>query len=82
MSCKTLALTLLLGAVDDVTGRDRSDLRNVIYNDTSSGEGKRLKNNALDFFFSKESEPYCLYWCDMADEPLTRFRHKLKKYKK
>ena len=82
MSCKILALTLLLDAVDDVTGRDRTDLQNVIYKDTTQGEGRRLKNCALDFFFSRESEPYCLYWCDMAGQPLLRFRRRLKDYKK
>jgi len=82
MSCQTLALTLLRDAVDDVTGRDRTVFNRVIYKDTSKGEGKRLKNNALDFFFSKESEPYCHFWCDIADEPLSRFRKKLQYLRK
>jgi len=82
MSCRTLALNILLDAVDDVSGKVRSDLQNVTYRDTSSGEGKRLKDNALAFFFSKESEPYCLYWCDVAGEPIERFRDKLQKYRK
>lgn len=84
MSCKILALTLLMDAVDDVTGRDRTDrtdLRKVVYRDTSTGEGKRLKDNALDFFFSKESEPYCEFWCQMAEQPLFRFRRQVEKYR-
>ena len=81
MSCRALALTVLLDAVDDATGRIRTD-SSVTYRDTSVGEGKRLKDNALDFLFSKESESYCLYWCDIADEPIERFRDLLKKYKK
>ena len=76
MSCKTLALALLLSAVDDVTGRDRAKV-GIVCRDTTKGEGKRLKDNALDFFFSEESEPYCRFWCDMADEPLSRFRERL-----
>ena len=82
MSCRTLALTLLLDAVDDATGQDRTDLQNVVYRDTEKGEGKRLKDNAIDFFFSKESEPYCLFWCDMAGQPLFRFRKRLQNYKR
>jgi len=78
MSCRTLALTVLLDAVDDATGKDRTVYNRVVYKDTTKGEGKRLKDNALDFFFSKESEPYCLFWCDLAGEPLSRFRKKLR----
>jgi len=77
MNCRILALTLLLDAVDDATGKDRTFFDKVVYKDTSKGEGKRLKDNALDFFFSKESEPYCQFWCDMAGESLSRFREKL-----
>ena len=82
MSYRILALTLLLDAVDDVTGRDRADLQNEVYQDTSFGEGKRLKDSALDFFFSKESEPYCEFWCILADQPLFRFRERVEKYRK
>ena len=78
MSCQTLALALLLDAVDDATGKDRTASNEVVYRDTSKGEGKRLKDNALDFFFSKESEPYCQFWCDMAGESLSSFREKLR----
>ena len=77
MNCRILALTLLLDAVDDAIGKDRTFFDKVVYKDTSKGEGKRLKDNALDFFFSKESEPYCQFWCDMAGESLSRFREKL-----
>jgi len=77
MSCQTLALTLLLHAVDDAMGQVRIDQYNIVPKDTKKGEGKRLKDNAFDFFFSKESEPYCQFWCDMAGEPLSRFREKL-----
>jgi len=81
MNCKILALTLLMDAVDDVSGIDRTGLRKVCYKDTSTGEGKRLKNNALDFFFSKESEPYCLFWCDIAGQDIERFRKRVEKYR-
>lgn len=81
MSCQILALTLLLDAVDDVTGRDRTDLKNVVYRDTKRGEAKRLKDNALSFFFSKESEPYCESWCHMAGQPIARFRERVEKYR-
>lgn len=81
MSCETMALSLLLDAVDDVTGRDRTDLRTEVYRDTEGGEGKRLKDNALDFFFSRESESCCEFWCDMAGEDIDRFRKRVEKYK-
>ena len=80
MNYECFALTLLLDAVDDVTGRDRSKAGEV-YRDTTQGEGKRLKENALDFFFSRESEPYCLFWCDTADQSIYRFRRRLQKYR-
>jgi len=78
---RKLALSLLLGAVDDVTGRDRTDLEHVIYRDTTKGKWKELKDNALDFFFSKESEPHCIFWCSVANLPISRFRTLLKKYR-
>lgn len=81
MSCKILALNLLMDAVDDITGQDRTDSR-IVYRDTDGKEGKRLKNNALDFFFSKESEPHCLFWCDMAGQSINRFRKRVEKYRK
>ena len=79
MNYRIFALTLLLDAVDDITGRDRSKTEKV-YKDTTQGEGKRLKENALDFFFSQESEPYCLFWCDIADQSILRFRRELREY--
>jgi len=80
MSYKSLALTLLLDAVDDVTGQDRTDLQHVIYKDTTKGKRLELKENALDFFFSEESEPYLYFWCSVAEEPIARFRELLKEY--
>ena len=81
MNGRILALTVLLDAVDDVTGRVRTDQVEVVYRDTSFGEAKALKDNALNFFFSKESEPYCEFWCFVADQPISRFRKKLEKYR-
>ena len=79
--CKILALSLLKDADDDVRGRDSSDPDNVIVHPPSARR-ERLKANALSFFFSRDSETCVRFWCDMAGQPLERFRHKLQKYRK
>jgi hypothetical protein len=78
--CKELALTLLRDAVDDVLGRDSTDPDNIVVH-KKTVESKRLKANALSFFFSGESEKAARFWCDIAGQPLGRFRHKLQKYR-
>ena len=74
--CKILALAILKDANDDVLCQDSSNPDHVIYKDTP--ESERLKANALSFFFSRESEPDAQFWCDVAGQPLRRFRHKYK----
>ena len=66
---------------DDVRGRDSRDQDNIIVCKVNA-ESKRKKANALSFFFSKESEADARFWCDIAGQPLERFRHKLQKYRK
>ena len=70
--CKLLALTLLNDAVDDVRGHD----------EYMPGENPEwLKESALMFFFSKESEKDARFWCTVAGEKLERFRKLLEEYK-
>ena len=78
--CRVLALTLLGDAVDDALGRDSRDPENIIIHRVTS-KTKRLKRNALSFFFSEKSEKDARFWCDIAGQPLERFRHKLQKYR-
>lgn len=77
---KILALSLLKDACNDILGRDDIDDNNVIYRDMTTEKAQRLKANALNFFFDKESEPHVKFWCALADQPLQRFRDKFKKY--
>lgn len=67
--CRLLALSLLKDAADEITGRG----------DAPTDE--RLKENALNFFFSKESKRDLLFWCEVACVPASYFRDNLKKYK-
>ena len=78
--CQKLALTLLRDANDDVLSQDSRDPENIIVH-KSTPETERLKKNALNFFFSKESEADARFWCDVAGQPLGRFRRKLQKYR-
>ena len=78
--CQVLALTLLRDADDDARGRDSRDPENIIIHE-STPETERLRKNALNFFFSKESEADVRFWCDVAGQPLGRFRRKLQKYR-
>jgi hypothetical protein len=78
--CRVLALTLLRDADDDVRGRDSRDPDNIIIYKVTA-ESKRKKANAINFFYSKESEEDARFWCDIAGQPLERFRRKLQKYK-
>jgi len=68
---KVLALTVLQDAVMDITGYDPK---------FSAKVNEMRRKNALIFFFSTASEPDAKYWCHLADQPLERFRDKLKKY--
>lgn len=80
MSYRRLALSLLLDTADDITGVMRSGLQVIGQRDTTKGEGKRLKDNALNFLFSEESESYCDFWCLVAGEPIERVRDKFRKH--
>lgn len=80
--CKTLALYLLNDACNDVKGIDDTDPCNIIYRSTDHGEAKRLKDNALNFFFDGDSEKDARFWCEISGQPLGRFRWMLKKYLK
>lgn len=67
--CRLLAINLLKDAADEITGRGDAPV------------DERLKENAIDFFFSKESEPDLKFWCEVACVPTSYFRNNLKKYK-
>jgi len=68
---KVFALSVLQDAVMDITGYDSKFSIKV---------NEMRRKNALIFFFSKASEPDVKFWCHLADQPLERFRDKLKKY--
>lgn len=67
--CTLLALNLLKDAADEITGRGDAPV------------DERLKENAMDFFFSKESEHDLKFWCEVACVPISYFRSNLEKYK-